>query len=159
MASMSHVRSHHVPREITPCHTTWWKQKQASWASVSPRYPRNIFKNDGCNTHNTTIALWFPMPWRSALKSHNTSWFNQNLSRHFSTWFGKLFQIWIIRLVKLIFLKGDMQRTWCHIRMRLLRLCCYQDSIRSFFIRLCFKNLFLHLSLCLCIVARSVVNI
>jgi len=30
----------------------------------------------------------------------------------------------------------------------------YQDSIRSYFTRVCFENLFLHLSLCLCVVAR-----
>jgi len=37
---------------------------------------------------------------------------------------------------------------------------CYWDSTRSYFTGLCFtfKNLFLHLSLCLCVVARSVVN-
>ena len=35
----------------------------------------------------------------------------------------------------------------------------YQDSVRSYFTHLCFKNLFLRLSLCLCVVARSVVNI
>jgi len=35
----------------------------------------------------------------------------------------------------------------------------YEESIRSYFIRLCFKNLFLRLSLCLCVVARSIVNI
>ena len=31
--------------------------------------------------------------------------------------------------------------------------------MRSCFTRLCFKNLCLHLSLCLCVIARSVVNI
>ena len=35
----------------------------------------------------------------------------------------------------------------------------YKDSIRSYFTRLCFKNLFLCLSLCICVFARSVVNI
>jgi len=34
----------------------------------------------------------------------------------------------------------------------------YYDSIRSYFTRLCFNNLFLHLSLCLFVFARSVVN-
>jgi len=36
----------------------------------------------------------------------------------------------------------------------------YYDSIRNYFAHLCFKNLFLvRLSLCLCVVSRSVVNI
>jgi len=35
----------------------------------------------------------------------------------------------------------------------------YEDLIRSYFISLCFKNLFLRLSLCLCVVARPGVKI
>jgi len=35
----------------------------------------------------------------------------------------------------------------------------YQGSIRSYFTSVCFKNLLLHLSSYLCVVARSVVNI
>jgi len=35
----------------------------------------------------------------------------------------------------------------------------YYDSLRSYFTCLCFKNLFLCLSLCLCVIAWSVVNI
>jgi len=42
--------------------------------------------------------------------------------------------------------------------MRSFCLRCYRDSIRSYFTRLCFKNLFLRLSLSLYVVARSVVN-
>jgi len=34
----------------------------------------------------------------------------------------------------------------------------YEDSIRSYFTRLCFNNLFLRLSLCLFVFARSVDN-
>ena len=44
--------------------------------------------------------------------------------------------------------------------MCLFYLRCYLDSIRSYFTHLCFKaHLFLHLSLRLRVVARSVVNI
>jgi len=44
------------------------------------------------------------------------------------------------------------------IVMCLFCLRCYWDSIRSYFICLCLKNLFLHLSLCLCVIAGSAVN-
>jgi len=44
--------------------------------------------------------------------------------------------------------------------MCLFYLHCYLDSIRNYFTHLCFKaHVFLRLSLCLCVVAQSVVNI
>jgi len=55
-------------------------------------------------------------------------------------------------------ISGNRRHAWHHIRMCLFCLRCYGDSIRSYFTHLCFKNLLLCLSLCLCVVAQSVVN-
>ena len=45
------------------------------------------------------------------------------------------------------------------MRDALVSFAFFKDSIRSYFTRLCFKNLLLLLKSCLCVVARSVVNI
>jgi len=45
------------------------------------------------------------------------------------------------------------------MRDALVSFAFFKDSIRSYFTRLCFKNLFLCLSLCLCVFARSVAKI
>jgi len=65
--------------------------------------------------HILTTGAHTPLPWRSALWLYNTSWLDQNLSKRFlkqltvsaeTTWYERLFQMGITRLVKLNFLKS-----------------------------------------------------
>ena len=51
--------------------------------------------------------------------------------------------------------------SWCVTSYQdaLVSFAFYYDLIRNYFTRICFKNLFLLLKLCLCVVARLVVNI